>query len=161
VKALSIKQPFASLIVGWADDHGARHDGPKPIENRSRMMGGNLIGERIAIHASKAEDDSVGASLLGARWIFNAGGVELSAWRLGGWTRTYGRAPKNDDLLVPPGARATSTALPTRSFGSSRTSRSSACGPRRARATGAGTTFAGRSSRSRARTARSTRYCAG
>lgn len=93
MKALSIRQPWASLIVGWTDDNGARHDGPKPIENRSRMMGGNLIGERIAIHASKEEDDSVAASIRSARWIFNPGGVDFSEYEAGAYPGSTAELP--------------------------------------------------------------------
>lgn len=54
MKALSIMQPWASLIVG-----GPLAPGPKRTENRGRalaMVAHRLIGKRIAIHASKRHD---------------------------------------------------------------------------------------------------------
>jgi hypothetical protein len=51
VKALSIQQPWASLIAG-----GPLSPGVKPIENRTWRAPAHLIGERIAIHASKKLD---------------------------------------------------------------------------------------------------------
>jgi hypothetical protein len=54
MKALSIMQPWASLIVG-----GPLARGPKRTENRGRamaMFARSLIGQRIAIHASKKPD---------------------------------------------------------------------------------------------------------
>lgn len=54
MKALSIMQPWASLIVG-----GPRASGVKRTENRGRQMAmfaRRLVGERIAIHASKKRD---------------------------------------------------------------------------------------------------------
>ncbi len=54
MKALSIMQPWASLIVG-----GRRAAGVKRTENRGRSMAGfarSLVGQRIAIHASKKRD---------------------------------------------------------------------------------------------------------
>ena len=79
MRALSIMQPWASLIVGWADDGGSKHRGPKSIENRTWRPSTSLIGQRFAVHASKREDDSVGASLLGAKHIYNPGTSELTA----------------------------------------------------------------------------------
>lgn len=78
MRALSVKQPWASLIIGWTDDHAIWHDGPKPIENRSWRPPADLIGQRIVIHASKREDDSVGASLLGAKHIYNPGASDIT-----------------------------------------------------------------------------------
>lgn len=55
MKALSIKQPWASLIVGGK----LVTRGPKRTENRGRalaMHARKLVGQRIAIHASKARD---------------------------------------------------------------------------------------------------------
>lgn len=49
--ALSVMQPWASLIVG-----GPRSPGVKPIENRTWKPSPMLIGRRIAIHASKKLD---------------------------------------------------------------------------------------------------------
>lgn len=54
MKALSIMQPWASLIVG-----GPRSPGVKRTENRGRAMATfarSLLGQRIAIHASKKPD---------------------------------------------------------------------------------------------------------
>lgn len=54
MKALSIMQPWASLIVG-----GPRAAGVKRTENRGRamaMFARRLVGQRIAIHASKKRD---------------------------------------------------------------------------------------------------------
>jgi hypothetical protein len=54
MKALSIMQPWASLIVG-----GPRAPGVKRTENRGRSMASfarSLVGQRIAIHASKKRD---------------------------------------------------------------------------------------------------------
>lgn len=71
--ALSIMQPWASLIVGWKDKRGVWWPGPKGIENRGWKLPEKMIGQRIAIHAGKREDDSVGASIHGAEHIYNAG----------------------------------------------------------------------------------------
>lgn len=49
--AISIMQPWASLIVG-----GDLSPGVKPIENRTWRPSARLIGQRIAIHASKKLD---------------------------------------------------------------------------------------------------------
>jgi hypothetical protein len=54
MRALSIMQPWASLIVG-----GPLARGPKRTENRGRalaMVARRLVGERVAIHASKRRD---------------------------------------------------------------------------------------------------------
>lgn len=54
MKTLSIMQPWASLIVG-----GPRAPGPKRTENRGRNLATyarSLVGQRIAIHASKRPD---------------------------------------------------------------------------------------------------------
>ncbi len=51
MKALSIMQPWASLIVG-----GPLSPGVKPIENRTWRPPARMIGERFAIHASKKLD---------------------------------------------------------------------------------------------------------
>lgn len=54
MKALSILQPWASLIVG-----GARSPGVKRTENRGRsvaLAARPLIGALVAIHASKRRD---------------------------------------------------------------------------------------------------------
>lgn len=51
IEALSIMQPWASLIVG-----GPLSPGMKPIENRTWKPAARLIGQRIAIHASKKLD---------------------------------------------------------------------------------------------------------
>lgn len=54
MKALSIMQPWASLIVG-----GPRAAGVKRTENRGRglaVYARSLVGQRIAIHASKKRD---------------------------------------------------------------------------------------------------------
>jgi hypothetical protein len=54
MKALSVMQPWASLIVG-----GPLAPGVKRTENRGRNMAGfarSLVGQRIAIHASKKRD---------------------------------------------------------------------------------------------------------
>lgn len=45
MKAITIKQPFATLIV----------DGVKDVENRSWVLPKKYIGERVLIHASKNE----------------------------------------------------------------------------------------------------------
>lgn len=42
MKAITIKQPFATLIV----------DGVKDVENRSWVLPKKYIGERVLIHAS-------------------------------------------------------------------------------------------------------------
>lgn len=47
MKALSIRQPWAWLII----------NGPKDIENRTWAAPANVIGERIYIHAGKTFDD--------------------------------------------------------------------------------------------------------
>lgn len=49
--ALSIQQPWASLIVG-----GPLSPGVKPIENRTWTPPARLVGQRFAIHASKKLD---------------------------------------------------------------------------------------------------------
>lgn len=49
--ALSVQQPWASLIVG-----GPLSPGVKPIENRTWKVPARLIGKRVAIHASKKLD---------------------------------------------------------------------------------------------------------
>ena len=46
MKAITIKQPFATLIV----------DGVKDVENRSWVLPNKYIGERVLIHASKSKD---------------------------------------------------------------------------------------------------------
>ena len=54
MRGLSIMQPWASLIVGGPLAHGV-----KRTENRGRQMAmfaRRLVGERIAIHASKKRD---------------------------------------------------------------------------------------------------------
>lgn len=51
MRALSIMQPWTSLIVG-----GDLSPGVKPIENRTWRAPANIIGQRIAIHASKKLD---------------------------------------------------------------------------------------------------------
>jgi hypothetical protein len=54
MKALSIMQPWASLIVG-----GPLAPGVKRTENRGRSMANfarRFVGQRIAIHASKKRD---------------------------------------------------------------------------------------------------------
>lgn len=53
MKSISIQQPWASLIVG-----GPRSPGVKRTENRSAGMAKwarSMIGERIAIHASRSK----------------------------------------------------------------------------------------------------------
>lgn len=55
MKALSIMQPWASLIVG-----GPLAPGPKRTENRGRVVAVaaiKFVGHRIAIHASKRLDE--------------------------------------------------------------------------------------------------------
>lgn len=55
MRALSIMQPWASLIVG-----GPRSPGVKRTENRSEAVAHaarRLVGERIVIHASKKLDE--------------------------------------------------------------------------------------------------------
>lgn len=49
--ALSVMQPWASLIIG-----GPLSPGVKPIENRTWKPSPMLVGRRIAIHASKKID---------------------------------------------------------------------------------------------------------
>lgn len=51
MKALTILQPWASLIVG-----SPTAPPQKPIENRSWMPPASMIGERFAIHAGKKLD---------------------------------------------------------------------------------------------------------
>lgn len=51
MKALSVQQPWASLIVG-----SPRTPGIKRIENRSWIPPRDMIGRRFAIHASKKLD---------------------------------------------------------------------------------------------------------
>lgn len=70
MKALSIKQPWASLIVGG--DLVAR--GPKRTENRGRalaMQARYRVGQRIAIHASKARDVEAFRDLIGGEFGFD------------------------------------------------------------------------------------------
>ena len=64
MRALSIRQPWASLIVGWA---GA--PGPKGIENRSdhpafAAQARGLVGTTIAIHAAATIDQRAVAEQL-------------------------------------------------------------------------------------------------
>lgn len=68
MKTLSIMQPWASLIVG-----GPLSPGVKRTENRTRvvaMAAHRLVGERIAIHASKKFDEDGVHSLLGGAFGF-------------------------------------------------------------------------------------------
>lgn len=78
MRALTIKQPWASLIIGWHDDRGAWHPGPKSIENRGWRPPQSMIGEQIAIHAGKSEDDSVGASIRSSKHIYNPGTSDIT-----------------------------------------------------------------------------------
>jgi hypothetical protein len=60
VKALTVWQPWASLIVGAPPSYDADPTPPqKPIENRSWLPPRDLIGKRIAIHAAKKLDEDV------------------------------------------------------------------------------------------------------
>lgn len=55
VKALTIHQPWASLIVGAPPSYDADPTPPqKPLENRTWCPPASLVGYRIAIHAGKA-----------------------------------------------------------------------------------------------------------
>lgn len=51
IDCISIRQPWASLIIG-----GPLSPGVKPIENRTWKPAVRLLGQRIAIHASKKLD---------------------------------------------------------------------------------------------------------
>jgi hypothetical protein len=63
IEALSIMQPWASLIVG-----GPLTRGVKPIENRTWRAPARLVGKRIAIHASKKLDLESFEDLLDGSW---------------------------------------------------------------------------------------------
>jgi hypothetical protein len=68
MKALSIMQPWASLIVG-----GPLAPGVKRTENRGRSMAGfarSLVGQRIAIHASKKRDTEAFRDMLDGAFGF-------------------------------------------------------------------------------------------
>lgn len=68
MKALSIMQPWASLIVG-----GPLHIGVKRTENRSGAMAKwarSIVGERVAIHASKRLDMEAFEDLLDGAFNF-------------------------------------------------------------------------------------------
>jgi hypothetical protein len=55
--ALTIWQPFASLIVGSPPTDGCPGAPPqKPVENRDWRPSPKMIGQRIAIHAGKKPD---------------------------------------------------------------------------------------------------------
>lgn len=75
MKALSIMQPYASLIVG-----GKCSPGVKRTENRGRSMAGfarSLVGHRIAIHASKKRDMEAFRDLVDGVFGFNLKRDEL------------------------------------------------------------------------------------
>ena len=52
MKALTVWQPWASLIVGSTDTPPQ-----KPVENRDWRPPASLVGQRIAIHAGRKMDD--------------------------------------------------------------------------------------------------------
>jgi hypothetical protein len=60
MRALTVWQPFASLIVGAPPSYDAEPTPPqKPVENRDWAAPRWLLGERIAIHAGKAMSGDV------------------------------------------------------------------------------------------------------
>jgi hypothetical protein len=68
MRGLSVMQPWASLIVG-----GPLSPGVKRTENRGRLLAmaaRRLVGQRIAIHASKKFDEDGVRSLLAGAFGF-------------------------------------------------------------------------------------------
>lgn len=60
MKALTVWQPWASLIVGAPPSYDEHPTPPqKPVENRGWAPPRALIGQRIAIHAAKKMDEDV------------------------------------------------------------------------------------------------------
>jgi hypothetical protein len=58
--ALTVWQPFASLIVGSPPTEGCPGAPPqKPVENRDKRPWARLLGQQIAIHAGKKMDGEV------------------------------------------------------------------------------------------------------
>ena len=53
MKALTLKQPWASLVIHYVDPEAKR------VENRHQPPPKSVLGERIAIHAGKAWDRNV------------------------------------------------------------------------------------------------------
>jgi hypothetical protein len=102
MKAISVMQPWASLIVGWQNSRGEWRPGPKGVENRTWRPMSSMVGKRIAIHASKREDDSVGASV--KSWpIFNGPGArvaELPRYAVVGVATLVGFVTSLDQLLA-------------------------------------------------------------
>lgn len=67
MKALSIMQPWASLIVG-----GPLAEGRKGVENRTWHPPAAMIGQRFAIHASKKQDTDAYLDLPDVEWFERA-----------------------------------------------------------------------------------------
>lgn len=105
MKALSLHQPFASFLVTrqpcdhcqpWAMAHAASvHPMVKRIETRSWPCPPNLIGERIAFHATKRKPygDELLASPAVWEALFETRVLDPDGWRMPG-------APRYDEPIT-------------------------------------------------------------